>query len=297
MKNAQPSAIYLKDYKVPPFLIDETDLRVELGEQSTQVFSRLKIRRNPDSKETNVDLELNGVELELISLAIDDKTLQSGQYQLEDEKLIIPNVTDQFILSCETRIYPQKNTCLEGLYKSSGMFCTQCEAEGFRRITFYIDRPDVMARFTTKVVADQNAYPVLLSNGNKIDSGELDGGKHYAVWEDPFPKPCYLFALVGGNLVEVADTFKTMSGRQVDIKMYVEPKNRLKCGHALDSLKRAMRWDEETYGREYDLDIFMIVAVAAFNMGAMENKGLNIFNSSCVLASSETATDAAWQRI
>jgi aminopeptidase N len=297
MKNAQPSAISLKDYKVPPFLIDETDLKVELGEQSTRVFSTLKCRKNPKSNEQYSELELNGVDLELISLAIDGKTLQSAQYRLENENLIILNVPDQFVLSCETRIYPQKNTCLEGLYKSSGMFCTQCEAEGFRRITFYLDRPDVMSKFTTSIIADRTAFPVLLSNGNKIDSGELEEGRHYAVWEDPFPKPCYLFALVAGDLVEVSDTFKTMSGRQVDIKMYVESKNRLKCDHAIASLKHAMRWDEEVYGREYDLDIFMIVAVDAFNMGAMENKGLNIFNSSCVLANSETATDATWQRI
>lgn len=196
-----------------------------------------------------------------------------------------------------TWIEPQNNTRLEGLYKSSGMFCTQCEAEGFRCITFFPDRPDVMARFRTRIEANKDAYPVLLSNGNDVERGELENGRHYVTWEDPFPKPCYLFALVAGDLVEKQDTFTTCSGRGIDLRMYVEPRNAEKCDHAMDSLKRSMRWDEEVYGREYDLDIFMIVAVDDFNMGAMENKGLNIFNSSCVLASQETATDLAFQRI
>lgn len=196
-----------------------------------------------------------------------------------------------------TWIEPQNNTRLEGLYKSSGMFCTQCEAEGFRCITFYPDRPDVMARFRTRLEADKSAYPVLLSNGNPVEQGDLENGRHFVTWEDPFPKPAYLFALVAGDLVEKQDTFTTRSGRKIDLRMYVEPRNAQKCDFALDALKRSMRWDEDVYGREYDLDIFMIVAVDDFNMGAMENKGLNIFNSSCVLASQDTATDAAFQRI
>lgn len=204
---------------------------------------------------------------------------------------------DQFNLGIVTWIEPQNNTRLEGLYKSSGMFCTQCEAEGFRCITYFPDRPDVMARFRTRVEADKTRYPILLSNGNDVEKGDLADGRHFVTWEDPFPKPCYLFALVAGDLLEKRDSFKTMSGRDIDLRMYVEPRNAEKCDHAMDSLKRAMRWDEEVYGREYDLDIFMIVAVDDFNMGAMENKGLNIFNSSCVLASQETATDMAFQRI
>jgi aminopeptidase N len=195
------------------------------------------------------------------------------------------------------RIHPESNTALEGLYKSGTMFCTQCEAEGFRKITFYLDRPDVMSKFTTTVSAEQHAYPVLLSNGNPIASGSEEGGRHWATWEDPFKKPAYLFALVAGDLWCVEDSFTTMSSREVALRIYVEPENIDKVQHAMDSLKRSMKWDEEVYGREYDLDIFMIVAVNDFNMGAMENKGLNIFNSSCVLAKAETATDAAHQRV
>lgn len=297
MRTSQPQTIYLSDYKVPAFLVDTVDLRFELFEDGARVHSTLAIRRNPDSQESAPPLELDGDSLVLESVALDGTALSESDYENRGEQLVIRSVPERFSLSVVTWIEPQNNTRLEGLYKSSGMFCTQCEAEGFRCITFFPDRPDVMARFRTRIEADQKAYPVLLSNGNDVDRGELDDGRHFVTWEDPFPKPCYLFALVAGDLVEKRDTFTTCSGRDIDLRMYVEPRNAEKCDHAMDSLKRSMRWDEEVYGREYDLDIFMIVAVDDFNMGAMENKGLNIFNSSCVLASQETATDMAFQRI
>ncbi|SFR58049.1 aminopeptidase N [Marinobacter gudaonensis] len=297
MRTSQPQTIYLSDYKVPAYLVDTVDLRFELFEDGARVHSTLAIRRNPDSQESAPPLELDGDSLVLESVALDGTALSESDYENRGEQLVIRSVPERFSLSVVTWIEPQNNTRLEGLYKSSGMFCTQCEAEGFRCITFFPDRPDVMARFRTRIEADQKAYPVLLSNGNDVDRGELDDGRHFMTWEDPFPKPCYLFALVAGDLVEKRDTFTTCSGRDIDLRMYVEPRNAEKCDHAMDSLKRSMRWDEEVYGREYDLDIFMIVAVDDFNMGAMENKGLNIFNSSCVLASQETATDMAFQRI
>lgn len=297
MKDAQPRTIFLKDYKVPPFLIDETELRFDLFEEGATVLSRMTIRRNPEADSHPSTLSLNGVDLELKSLILDGVQLTPEQYELVHEGLDVFNVPDKFVLECTTEIKPHENTCLEGLYKSSSMFCTQCEAEGFRRITFYLDRPDVMSRFTTTVRADKQKYPVLLSNGNEIDRGDLEAGRHFVTWEDPFRKPCYLFALVAGDLVCVSDEYTTMSGRKVDLRMFVEPQNKEKCLHGLRSLKASMKWDEEVYGREYDLDVFMIVAVDDFNMGAMENKGLNIFNSSCVLAKPDTATDATYQRI
>ncbi len=297
MRTSQPQTIYLSDYKVPAYLVDTVDLRFELFEDGARVRSTLAIRRNPDSRESAAPLELDGDSLVLESVTLDGTALSEGDYENRGDQLVIRSVPERFSLSVVTWIEPQNNTRLEGLYKSSGMFCTQCEAEGFRCITFFPDRPDVMARFRTRIEADLEAYPVLLSNGNDVDRGELDNGRHFVTWEDPFPKPCYLFALVAGDLVEKRDTFTTCSGRDIDLRMYVEPRNAEKCDHAMDSLKRSMRWDEDVYGREYDLDIFMIVAVDDFNMGAMENKGLNIFNSSCVLASQETATDLAFQRI
>jgi len=297
MRTSQPQTIFLKDYRVPTFLVDHVDLRFELFEEGARVHSVLSLRRNPDSGDSQGALELDGDSLKLESVALDGSDLAPGKYDHRGETLVIPGVPDAFELTVVTWIEPQNNTRLEGLYKSSGMFCTQCEAEGFRCITYFPDRPDVMARFRTRIEADRNAYPVLLSNGNDVDRGDLDDGRHFVTWEDPFPKPCYLFALVAGDLVEKRDSFTTVSGRDIDLRMYVEPRNAEKCDYALDALKRSMRWDEEVYGREYDLDIFMIVAVDDFNMGAMENKGLNIFNSSCVLASQDTATDLAFQRI
>ncbi|UDL03938.1 aminopeptidase N [Marinobacter sp. CA1] len=297
MRTNQPRTIYLSEYQVPAFLVDHVDLRFELFEDGARVHSTLSIRRNPEFPDQGEALVLDGDSLVLESVQMNGEAVPENDYQLKGEQLVVPGVPDRFELTVVTWIEPQNNTRLEGLYKSSGMFCTQCEAEGFRCITFFPDRPDVMARFRTRIEADRAAYPVLLSNGNDVDRGELADGRHFVTWEDPFPKPCYLFALVAGDLVEKRDTFHTCSGRDIDLRIYVESRNAQKCDHAMDSLKRSMRWDEEVYGREYDLDIFMIVAVDDFNMGAMENKGLNIFNSSCVLASPDTATDAAFQRI
>ncbi|MBW2939631.1 aminopeptidase N [Zhongshania aquimaris] len=297
MRDAQPCTIFLSDYRVPEFLIDSTTLKFELGETNSIVRSVLELRRNPESDSQDAPLQLHGTELELVSLSIDGRELAPSEWSQSGEQLSIAKVPAAFSLSCETRLRPQDNTSLEGLYKSSGMFCTQCEAEGFRKITYYLDRPDVMSVFTVEIVADQSRYPVLLSNGNLVATEILADGFHKTVWQDPFPKPAYLFALVAGKLSVVEDQFITSSGRGVDLKIYVEEKDLDKCDHAMLSLKNAMRWDEEVYGREYDLDIFNIVAVDDFNMGAMENKSLNIFNTSCVLAKPETTTDAGFQRV
>jgi len=297
MRTEQPKTIYLKDYQVPEYLIDETTLTFELYEDHTLVHAQLVMRRNPQAGAGLPPLVLDGQDLELLSLSLNDRPLDQGAYQLTPSTLTLQPDSERFTLDSTVRIHPETNTALEGLYKSGTMFCTQCEAEGFRKITWYLDRPDVMSSFTTTVSADKQRYPVLLSNGNPIASGDGEDGRHWATWQDPFRKPAYLFALVAGDLWCIEDSFRTMSGRDVALRIYVEPENIDKCQHAMDSLKKAMRWDEEVYGREYDLDIFMIVAVNDFNMGAMENKGLNIFNSSAVLARAETATDAAHQRI
>ncbi len=298
MRTEQPKVIYLKDYQAPDYLIDETNLTFELYEDHTLVHAQLVMRRNPErAAEGLPPLVLDGQQLELLSLSMDDRELGAADYQVDDSHLTLQPVAASFTLDSTVRIHPETNTALEGLYKSGKMFCTQCEAEGFRKITYYLDRPDVMSTFTTTVSAEQHRYPVLLSNGNPVASGTEEGGRHWSTWEDPFKKPAYLFALVAGDLWCVEDVFNTMSKRDVTLRIYVEPENIDKVQHAMDSLKKSMRWDEEVYGREYDLDIFMIVAVNDFNMGAMENKGLNIFNSSCVLAKAETATDAAHQRV
>lgn len=297
MRTEQPKTIRLADYRQPDYLIHETHLHFELYDDHALVHAHLLLERNPQLDGAQLPpLVLDGVNLELKHIALDDQVLTADQYQVDAESLRLQPHTASFSLDTTVRIEPQNNTALEGLYRSGGMFCTQCEAEGFRKITYYLDRPDVMSSFTTTVSADKQQYPVLLSNGNKVDEGE-EGTRHWASWQDPHKKPAYLFALVAGDLLCVEDSFTTMSGRQVALRMFVEPQNIDKCQHGMDSLKRSMRWDEEVYGREYDLDIFMIVAVDDFNMGAMENKGLNIFNSSCVLARPETATDAAFQRI
>ncbi|PNG38321.1 aminopeptidase N [Pseudomonas protegens] len=297
MRTDQPKMIYLKDYQAPEYLIDETHLTFELFEDHSLVHAQLVMRRNPARGAGLPPLVLDGQQLELLSVSLADQPLSADDYQLDDSHLTLHPTSASFTLDTSVKIHPESNTALEGLYKSSGMFCTQCEAEGFRKITYYLDRPDVMSKFTTTVVAEQHSYPVLLSNGNPIASGPGEDGRHWATWEDPFMKPAYLFALVAGDLWCVEDSFRTQSGRDVALRIYVEPENIDKCQHAMNSLKNSMRWDEETYGREYDLDIFMIVAVNDFNMGAMENKGLNIFNSSAVLARAETATDAAHQRV
>ncbi len=297
MRTEQPQVIYLKDYQAPEYLIDETHLTFELFEDHTLVHAQLVMRRNPARGAGLPPLVLDGQQLELLRASLDDQELQPGDYQLDADSLTVQPKAERFTLDTSVKIHPESNTALEGLYKSGKMFCTQCEAEGFRKITYYLDRPDVMSTFTTTVIAEQHRYPVLLSNGNPIGSGPADDGRHWATWEDPFMKPAYLFALVAGDLWCVEDSFTRQSGRDVTLRIYVEPENIDKCDHAMVSLKKSMRWDEEVYGREYDLDIFMIVAVNDFNMGAMENKGLNIFNSSCVLARAETATDAAHQRV
>ncbi len=291
----QPEPIYLRDYRPPAYWIDEVSLYFDLHETHCTVRSELQIRRNPELP--GEPLRLHGQQLELIELVLDDRRLSTDDYLLDDEGLVIPGVPERFTLHSVCRIHPQDNTALEGLYTSAGMFCTQCEAEGFRRITYFLDRPDVMARYTTTIEADRTRYPVLLSNGNPVARGEAGDGRHWVRWQDPFPKPSYLFALVAGDLKLQRDRFTTASGKTVDLRLYVEPANIDKCEHALTALKKAMRWDEEHYGREYDLDIYMIVAVNDFNMGAMENKGLNIFNAACVLARPDTATDADYENI
>ena len=300
MKEAQARTVYLKDYQAPEYLIERTELHFDLKPQATLVESRLKVRRNPEAAkpgETEYPpLWLDGVNLELLSIAIDGELLPAQRYHETDGGLSLDVQSPEFELEVHTRIAPESNTSLEGLYLSNGMYCTQCEAEGFRKITYYPDRPDVMSVFTTTIVASSK-YPVLLANGNKVHSSTTEDGRLRVTWEDPFAKPSYLFALVAGDLQFVEDSFTTASGREVKLQLFTEAKNIRKCDHAMVSLKHAMRWDEQVYGREYDLDIFMIVAVDHFNMGAMENKGLNIFNSACVLASPETATDSAFQRI
>jgi aminopeptidase N len=298
MREAQPATIYLSEYQPPSYLIDTTELYVNLREEYAEVSSKLALRRNPEAAAgAPAELVLNGVDLELVSLHIDGVELAADRYQLDREELLIMAVPEQFILECVSRCKPQNNKSMEGLYRSRTMYCTQCEAQGFRKITWYLDRPDVLSRFTTHIEAEQAQFPVLLSNGNLFDSHALADGRHRASWEDPFPKPCYLFALVAGDLSFQQDEFTTESGRAVDLRIYVEAKDLDKCDHAMLSLKKAMRWDEDVYGREYDLDIYMIVAVDDFNMGAMENKGLNIFNTSCVLANPSITTDAGFQRI
>ena len=291
-----PRTIYLKDYTPPDFLVDTVELRFELGEESTLVRSRIALRRNP-LRAAGAPLLLDGEDLTLESIALDGRVLMASDYARNSEQLTIASVPDAFALEVTTRIRPQDNATLSGLYKSGGNFCTQCEAEGFRRITYYLDRPDVMASFTTTIVADPARYPVLLSNGNLVEQGALDDGRRWVTWRDPFKKPAYLFALVAGNLVCAEDSFTTMSGRQVALRVYVQPQNRNACEHALRSMQLAMKWDEQVFGREYDLDIYMIVAVDDFNFGAMENKGLNIFNSKYVLARPETATDEDYEGI
>ena len=299
MRDATPQTIYLKDYTPPEYLIEQIELTFELDEERTLVRSSLSLRRNPDSHADGVSLALMGEELELISVALDGVPLAESDFDVGLETMTIHRVPQDkpFVVSIENRINPKANTALEGLYLSSSMLCTQCEAQGFRKITWFLDRPDVMTRFKTTLIADKQRYPVLLSNGNRTGQGELDDGRHWVSWEDPFAKPCYLFALVAGQLECVSDEFVTMSGRRIDLEIFVEKHNIDKCAHAMQSLKNAMHWDEETYGLEYDLDLYMIVAVDHFNMGAMENKGLNIFNTKFVLARPDTATDSDYEHI
>ena len=296
MTASDPAAIRLADYAPPPFLVDEVDLDFELDEERTVVRAKLEVRRNPAVPRA-ADLVLDGRGLETGAVRIDGEAVSGNRIEIAAETLTVRDAPDAFALDTEVTIRPGANKSLEGLYASSGNLCTQCEAEGFRKITWFPDRPDVMARYRVRIVADPQRYPVLLSNGNDVERGTLDDGRRYVVWEDPFPKPSYLFALVAGRLACVEDAFTTRSGRSVALRIFVEPHNADRCGHAMRSLRRAMRWDEDVYGLEYDLDVFMIVAVDDFNMGAMENKGLNIFNSVYVLARPDTATDSDFAAI
>ena len=288
MKTDQHKRKYLKDYQPPAFTIDQTHLVFHLDPSRTRVESCLKIRRL--SEDRTAALVLDGVELELVDLHLDGRLLEASEYQLDEQELSIASVPDEFEIRCTVFIDPAANTRLEGLYLSNGNFCTQCEAEGFRYITYYIDRPDVMSVFTTEIHAERDSCPVLLSNGNRTDQ-EAGEATHWVRWEDPYPKPSYLFALVAGDLACIEGRYETASGRDVLLQIYTEHHNRDKCDHALRSLQKAMQWDEEVYGLEYDLDLYMIVAVDDFNMGAMENKGLNVFNTKYVLANAQTATD------
>ncbi|MGA8359882.1 MAG: aminopeptidase N [Xanthobacteraceae bacterium] len=297
MRTEEPRPVRLQDYRPPDWLIETVDLDVSLHPTATTVRARLRIK--PNAAGTPAPLVLDGEELKLHSLALDGKPLPPENFVATPDRLTIAQVPNRpFELTIETVVDPTGNTQLMGLYRAGATYCTQCEAEGFRRITYFLDRPDVMAVYTTRVEADKKEAPILLSNGNLIAHGDVAGtARHFAVWHDPFPKPSYLFALVGGNLGCVEDSFTTMSGRKVKLAIHVEPGKEARCAYAMDSLKRAMRWDETAFGREYDLDIFMIVAVSAFNMGAMENKGLNVFNDKYVLASPASATDADYAGI
>ncbi|TRX56665.1 aminopeptidase N [Thalassomonas sp. M1454] len=279
---------YLKDYQTPDYTITTVDLTFDLDETATLVTNVMKITRQGKH---NKPLKLDGEHLKLISIAIDGKELSKEQYQVNEQSLVIDNVYADFELTLVTEISPSTNTALEGLYKSGDAYCTQCEAEGFRRISYFLDRPDVMAVYTTTVIADKQQFPYLLANGNNIAQAELEHGKHSVTWHDPFPKPCYLFALVAGDFDVLADHYITKSGRKVGLEFFVDKGNLYKTTHAMESLKKSMAWDEEQFNLEYDLDIYMVVAVDFFNMGAMENKGLNVFNSKFVLADDLDATD------
>lgn len=297
MRDAQARTIYRKDYQPSAFLIDQTELSFDLRDGVTEVHSRLSMRRNPAAKSNREALILDGIGLQTLRIAIDGRELNEAEYRIEDEQLIIGDCPESFVFECVTHIDPDSNDALEGLYRSSGMYCTQCEAEGFRRITWYLDRPDVLSVFTVTIRADASRYPVLLSNGNRVSETKEENNRLCSVWHDPWPKPSYLFALVAGDLQSLDDQFVTASGKTVDLHIFVEPKDLDKCDHAMESLKASMAWDEEVYGREYDLEVFNIVAVDDFNMGAMENKSLNIFNTSCVLAKPETTSDLGFQRV
>jgi aminopeptidase N len=298
MRTEEARPVRLEDYRPPDWLVETVELDVALDPTATRVRATLALKPNGTGG-APAPLVLDGDGLTLLALRLDGEPLPAEHYVATADRLTIAQVPHRpFRLEIETVVDPSANTQLSGLYRSGQIYCTQCEAEGFRRITYFPDRPDVMAVYTTRIEAELAAAPVLLSNGNLVASGELPGsGRHFAVWHDPFPKPSYLFALVGGRLACVEDRFCTMSGRDVALRIYVEPGKEDRCAHAMASLKRAMRWDETAFGREYDLDVFMIVAVSDFNMGAMENKGLNIFNDKYVLASPETATDSDFDRI
>src|SRR6201987_5606967 len=297
MRTEEPRPVRLENYRPPDWRIGTVELDVVLHPNATTVRAKFSI--SPNGAGAPAPLVLDGEELKLKSLKLDGKPLPAEDFVATPDKLTIAEPPNRaFELEIETIVDPTNNTQLMGLYRAGSTYCTQCEAEGFRRITYFLDRPDVMAVYTTRIEAEKKEAGVLLANGNLVAHGDIAGtSRHFAIWHDPFPKPSYLFALVGGNLGCVKDSFTTMSGRNVTLAIYVEPGKEDRCSYAMDSLKRAMRWDEVTFGREYDLDIFMIVAVSAFNMGAMENKGLNVFNDKYVLASPATATDGDYAGI
>ncbi len=298
MTTPAPQAVKLAGYRPSPYSIDTVDLQISLDPVATRVRSRLAIRPNPAGTEAGAPLVLDGENIALSAILLDGMPLAADSYVMSPRSLTIASAPQEpFLLEIETTCNPQTNTALSGLYMSNGIYCTQCEAEGFRRITYFLDRPDMMARYRVRIEAPKEGFPVLLSNGNPVERGDLDGGRHFALWDDPFPKPTYLFALVAGDLAAVTDHFVTASGRKVDLGIYVERGKENRCAWAMQSLKESMRWDEEAFGREYDLDVFNIVAVPHFNMGAMENKGLNIFNDKYILALPETATDADYVNI
>src|SRR6266702_3556677 len=291
MRDPAPAATRLKDYAPPAFRIETVDLQVEIFEDHALVRSRLAVSRRPGAPPS--PLVLDGEELELESVALDGRALSSSEYALDEEHLTIAQVPERCTLEILCRIRPRRNTKLMGLYAAESGFFTQCEAEGFRRITYFLDRPDVMAKYTVTIHADREKYPVLLSNGNPVASGTEADGRRWLRWHDPFPKPCYLFAMVAAKLEKLEDSFVTRSGRRVQLAIYVDPGKLDQCGFAMQALKRAMKWDEETFGLEVDLGHYSIVAVGDFNAGAMENKGLNLFNTRYVLARPDTATPAA----
>lgn len=293
MTSKQSQKIYLKDYEKPSFDVLSIQLDFDLHEDFSRVIATSKIK----SLETGKTLILDGEELELVSISINNQKLPSDQYKLTEEGLEIPEVPELFELKIETRLYPQKNTSLEGLYKSRDIFCTQCEAQSFRKITYFLDRPDVMTKYAVTIEADQKKYPVLLSNGDRLKVESLGNGRHKASWNDPHKKPCYLFALVAGDLGVIRDQFVTKSGRKINLEVYAAHGKQDRCWHAMESLKKSMKWDEDTFGLEYDLNDYMIVAIDDFNAGAMENKGLNIFNSRLVLADANSATDGDFHAI
>jgi aminopeptidase N len=299
MKPATARPVHLKDYRPPAYLIDRVNLDISLEPTRTRVHSKLSVRANPKPGGRREPLRLDGEHLELASIAVDGRPLAKKDYKLTDTSLTLTKTPNgPFTLDITTFVNPEANKALQGIYRSNKVYCSQCEAEGFRRITYFLDRPDVLATYTVRLEADIAAAPILLANGNLQERGTLPGGsRHYAIWHDPHPKPCYLFAIVGGNLAPTSSTFRTMSGRNVDLAIYVEHGKEARAAWAMDALKRSMKWDEERFGREYDLDVFNIVAVSDFNMGAMENKGLNIFNDRLILASPETATDAIFEAI
>ena len=291
MRDPAPTTVRLEDYAAPAFLVSTIDLDVAIFDDHALVRARLALARNPAAKDPNAPLELDGDELALQSVTLDGRPLYAGDYTADASHLTIPGVPEAFRLETVVRIEPHRNTKLMGLYPSKDGLFTQCEPQGFRRITFFVDRPDVMARYTTTIHADRKRYPVLLSNGNPVDAGEEAHGRHWVKWQDPFPKPSYLFAMVAGKLDVLRDTFVTKSGKTAQLAIFVEPGKIDQVGFAMQALKKAMKWDEAVFGLELDLDHFMIVAVGDFNMGAMENKGLNIFNTKYVLARPDIATD------